>query len=223
MSEKDSNKLPKNLNDASSSVENSSEIDDSSLKDNTIEIFRHTLKSPLYFKVYFIALIVVLLILVGVPIYNILSNYNLLLERQVSSLPHIDDWDKRIVELEKKLQLLTTASIDGRLQKVESLLDAGSFSKEDLQNIQQISMEVKKIKNDLYISPQRIGEFRELQYKFDLFEQKVVNRINDTKTTLMWFIMASICLPFILLFISIYLQHRSPKESQTRPIEDKQS
>lgn len=173
-----------------------------------------------FWRIYFGVIIVASLAVLAIPVYNILQNYNTLLERQVKSLPRIDNWEQRIIEQEKRLQLLTTESIDGRLRKVENLLAAGNFNKDELKNLQQISVELKKIKSDIYISPARIGEFRELQYKFDIFEQKMENKINDAKTTLMYYFIASICLPIILTIASTLLQIRFSKVSPTKHIED---
>ena len=173
-----------------------------------------------FWRIYFGVIIVASLAVLAIPVYNILQNYNTLLERQVKSLPRIDNWEQRIIEQEKRLQLLTTESIDGRLRKVENLLAAGNFNKDELKNLQQISVELKKIKSDIYISPARIGEFRELQYKFDIFEQKMENKINDAKTTLMYYFIASICLPIILTIASTLLQIRFSKGSPTKHIED---
>lgn len=173
-----------------------------------------------FWRIYFGVIIVASLAVLAIPVYNILQNYNTLLERQVKSLPRIDNWEQRIIEQEKRLQLLTTESIDGRLRKVENLLAAGNFNKDELKNLQQISVELKKIKSDIYISPARIGEFRELQYKFDIFEQKMENKINDAKTTLMYYFIASICLPIILTIAATLWQIRFSKESSTKHIED---
>lgn len=173
-----------------------------------------------FWRIYFGVIIVASLAVLAIPVYNILQNYNTLLERQVKSLPRIDNWEQRIIEQEKRLQLLTTESIDGRLRKVENLLAAGNFNKDELKNLQQISVELKKIKSDIYISPARIGEFRELQYKFDIFEQKMENKINDAKTTLMYYFIASICLPIILTIAATLWQIRFSKGSPTKHIED---
>ena len=173
-----------------------------------------------FWRIYFGVIIVASLAVLAIPVYNILQNYNTLLERQVKSLPHVDNWEQRIIEQEKRLQLLTTESIDGRLRKVENLLAAGNFNKDELKNLQQISVELKKIKSDIYISPARIGEFRELQYKFDIFEQKMENKINDAKTTLMYYFIASICLPIILTIAATLWQIRFSKGSPTKHIED---
>ena len=173
-----------------------------------------------FWRIYFGVIIVASLAVLAIPAYNILQNYNTLLERQVKSLPRIDNWEQRIIEQEKRLQLLTTESIDGRLRKVENLLAAGNFNKDELKNLQQISVELKKIKSDIYISPARIGEFRELQYKFDIFEQKIENKINDAKTTLMYYFIASIGLPIILTIASTLWQIRFSKGSPTKHIED---
>jgi hypothetical protein len=173
-----------------------------------------------FLRIYFGLVIIILFAFLAIPVYNILQNYNTLLERQVKSLPRIDNWERRIIEQEKRLKLLTTESIDGRLEKVEKFLATGNFNKDELKNLQQISVELKKIKSDIYISPARIGEFRELQYKFDIFEQKMENKINDAKTKLTYFFIASICLPIILTIAPALLKAYFPKGSPTKPIED---
>ena len=170
--------------------------------------------------IYIAFAILALLALLAIPTYNILKNYNILLERRVLSLPHIDDWDKKIAEQEKRLQLLTTESIDGRLHKVESLLASGNLNMDEIRNLQQISAELKKIKSDIYLSPKKIGEFREMQYKFDIFEHKIENKINQVETKLIWWIVISISIPIILLVVTTQLQHHSSKEKPTMPVND---
>ena len=214
------NQKSENFNDNFSEAENS---EGSELIVFSQKINRTLLMSEIFnkfWRIYFGVIIVASLAVLAIPVYNILQNYNTLLERQVKSLPHIDNWEQRIIEQEKRLQLLTTESIDGRLRKVENLLAAGNFNKDELKNLQQISVELKKIKSDIYISPARIGEFRELQYKFDIFEQKMENKINDAKTTLMYYFIASICLPIILTIAATLWQIRFSKGSPTKHIED---
>jgi hypothetical protein len=75
-----------------------------------------------FLRIYFGLVIIILFAFLAIPVYNILQNYNTLLERQVKSLPRIDNWERRIIEQEKRLKLLTTESIDGRLEKVEKFL-----------------------------------------------------------------------------------------------------
>ena len=214
------NQKSENFNDNFSEAENS---EGSELIVFSQKINRTLLMSEIFnkfWRIYFGVIIVASLAVLAIPVYNILQNYNTLLERQVKSLPRIDNWEQRIIEQEKRLQLLTTESIDGRLRKVENLLAAGNFNKDELKNLQQISAELKKIKSDIYISPTRIGEFRELQYKFDIFEQKMENKINDAKTTLMYYFIASICLPIILTIAATLWQIRFSKGSPTKHIED---
>ena len=172
-----------------------------------------------FLSIYLGTIIVAVLAFLAIPVYNILQNYNTLLDRQVKSLPCIDDWDKKIIEQEKRLKILTTDSVDGRLKKVELLLEAGNFNKDELKHIQKMSIELKSVKEYIRFSSDKIDKIKDFQHEFTLLEQKLENKIKETEICLIKWMFASILVPIIILILQILLQNLSFKKTPTKPAE----
>lgn len=172
-----------------------------------------------FWRIYFGVIIVASLAVLAIPVYNILQNYNTLLDRQVKSLPCIDDWDKKIIEQEKRLKILTTDSVDGRLKKVELLLEAGNFNKDELKHIQKMSIELKSVKEYIRFSSDKIDKIKDFQHEFTLLEQRLENKIKETEICLIKWMFASMLFPIIILILQILLQNLSFKKTPTKPAE----
>lgn len=143
--------------------------------DNSMEYLSHRLRyqdfflkrrSQTFLGLFTFFLIVgVLSTLVAVlpPVRGVLRNKELILAAELEGMKRIPALEVKLEELDSKIIILTTKSVDTRLTRIEKAFELGQLNAEDIASISQIEAQMKELYTYFFADPKDIADFKELQ------------------------------------------------------------
>jgi preprotein translocase subunit SecG len=88
------------------------------------------------------------------------------LRLEVEGLKKIPNLEEKISILEKQTRSLTTDNIENRLLAIEQAIKKGEINPKDIQNVQELNLELNKLKSYLFEDTDAIIEFKTLQKNY---------------------------------------------------------
>lgn len=88
------------------------------------------------------------------------------LRLEVEGLKKIPNLEEKISILEKQTRSLTTDNIENRLLSIEQAIKKGEINPKDIQNVQELNLELNKLKSYLFEDTDAIIEFKTLQKNY---------------------------------------------------------
>ena len=113
-----------------------------------------------------IMFLIMSVVLIMQPVRRILEAKSEIIFAQAKGMELIPELEVKAHELEKQIRTLTTQSIENRLSKIEKAIIAGEIKTEDLQSLQELQKEFKKLQEYMFDAPERVIEFRTLQTQY---------------------------------------------------------
>ncbi len=130
-----------------------------------------------------IAMVLMSVIMIMQPIGRILKAKSEIAFAQAKGMQLIPELEFRALELERQIKTLTSQSIENRLSRIEKAIEIGDVKPEDLTSLQELRNEFKKLKEYMFVDPQRVIEFRTIQTQYTDLKSNLDNKmdIEDVK------------------------------------------
>jgi hypothetical protein len=97
------------------------------------------------------------------PTQGILRTHEAILQCQAEGMSKIPQLEGKMVNLEKRLALATSTSIDARIQAIEKSLQVNELSAEEISSLNDVRKELATIKGYLFDDPNEVIQFKQLQ------------------------------------------------------------
>ena len=119
-----------------------------------------------------VLLTIVFVVVQLVPTYqSLLSRQEQILAAQLEGMKKIPDIEKKLSNIENKMALLTTESIESRLVKIENAINAGSIKTEDVKSFVNLKSDFDVMKSYMFKDPKELVELKELQKNYSVLSQ----------------------------------------------------
>jgi hypothetical protein len=97
------------------------------------------------------------------PLKSILQHKDELLSAQLHGLTAIPDLQAKIALLNDQVKLLTTTSIETRLQTIETAIHSGNLKPEQIASFEDMRKELETLKTYMFQDPQKLVDLKQLQ------------------------------------------------------------
>ena len=99
-------------------------------------------------------------------VQGILRAQQQILEARLEGMKQIPRLEQKLDKLESQMVLLTTESVDARLQTVEKAMHVGQLTPEDIATLVDIKNDVTTLKTYMFRDPKELVELKELQKNY---------------------------------------------------------
>lgn len=97
------------------------------------------------------------------PTQGILRTHEAILQCQAEGMSKIPNLEGKMKNLEDRLTLATSASIDNRIQAIEKSLQINTLSADQITSLNDMREELETIKGYLFDDPNEVIQFKQLQ------------------------------------------------------------
>ena len=126
-----------------------------------------------------VMLLIMTIVFIMQPVRQILEAKSEIIFAQAKGMKLIPELEKKARELEAQIRTLTTQSIENRLSTIEKAIAVGEIKPEDLQSLQELRKEFKKLKEYMFVDPERVIEFRTLQTQYSNLNSSLENKMDS--------------------------------------------
>ncbi len=128
--------------------------------------------SFLYIVVYF-----------STPIHGILEKQEEILAAQVNGMKKIPILEEKLIDLDSKLNILTTKSIETRLCNIENAINSGKLNLGEISNFIKVQNEVQELKTYMFRDPKELVELKQLQSNYHILKESTEKYITHSECT----------------------------------------
>ncbi len=164
-------------------------------------------------------------ILLVPPIRGILNQQEQIMSARYEGMKKIPDLEQKLEKLEGQIGLLTTESIDRRLQTIEKAINVGGLNTEDVATVIDIKKDMDTLKSYMFSDPKELVELKELQKNYkNLVESQSLYATQDSLESKIGFLRTILYvslafLGIILTAISLFVAKKPIQfEKPTRPV-----
>lgn len=165
------------------------------------------------------------------PIRGILEKQEQILSAQLDGMKKVPNIEEKLSNIESKITVLTTKSIENRLSSIEKAIKIGDLKPDEISNIQDLRREIQVIKTYMFSDPRDLVELKELQsnYKNIMANQNIFATkelvLGETASirNLLYLSLAFFGILFTILFGSRWYNVKRLKDEMkpTKPIKSK--
>jgi len=205
--------------------------------DNSIEYFEHRARMREFYlrrgsemmRVSVVMLAVFPLVFAVIylipPVQGLLRAKQHVVEAELEGMQRIPDLEQKIAKLDSQISILSTESIDARLQTVERAMQVGQLKPEDIATLVEIKQDVGTLKTYMFRDPKELVELKELQKNYQTMAsaqnqyatKEALRSEIGTLQTILTISLAILGILFTVIFGS-WLRRGPRTETPTRPI-----
>lgn len=97
------------------------------------------------------------------PVRDILELRAKIMSAELSGMERIPDIESRLVDIQKRMDAITTGSMDERLLRIEKAMELGDLNPSDLASLSNLQSQMKAMNTYFFSDAKEIADFKELQ------------------------------------------------------------
>jgi len=134
----------------------------------------------------------------------------------------VPDIEKKLNQLEARMNALTTESIDSRVKTLEKAMNTGALKPEDVADLNELRSELMQLKGYMFKDPREVVEFKQLQNDYrNLAAAQSQFATKDAITTVQWILglgLGFFGILFTIFFGSWWFAGRKSTPQPTKPV-----
>jgi hypothetical protein len=111
----------------------------------------------------------------GPPIRSILQHKDKLLEAQLQGLQAIPDIQAKIAGLNDQMKVLSTTSIENRLQTIETAMSVGNIKPEQIATVENMRKDIDTLNTYMFSDPAKLVDLKQLQKDYSELNASLKN------------------------------------------------
>ncbi len=121
------------------------------------------------------ALVLISFFYFGPTLRSILQHKDKLLEAQLQGIQAIPDIQAKIASLNDQMKVLSTSSIENRLQTIETAMSVGDVKPEQISTLEDMRKEINTLKSYMFADPKALVDLKQLEKDYGDLNASIKN------------------------------------------------